>query len=61
MLRWHFVQAGWVGPSDHLSVRFTWMASKETDEFRARPTTFIEADGTSLKAALDIARKLKGL
>jgi hypothetical protein len=36
--------------------RFIWMAAKETDEFRARPTTFIEADGTSLKAALDIAR-----
>jgi hypothetical protein len=33
------------------------MASKETDEFESRPTTFIEFDGTSLKAALDIARK----
>jgi hypothetical protein len=36
--------------------RFIWMAAKETDEIRARPTTFIEADGTSLKPALDIAR-----
>jgi C1A family cysteine protease len=33
------------------------MAAKETDEFNSRPTTFIEADGTSLKAALDVARK----
>jgi len=33
------------------------MAAKETDEFTDRPTTFIEEDGTSLKAALDVARK----
>lgn len=33
------------------------MAAKETDEFTQQPTTFIESDGTSLKAALDIARK----
>jgi hypothetical protein len=33
------------------------MASKETDEFNSRPTTFIESDGTSLKAALDVARR----
>lgn len=43
-------------PSELLSPRFTWMAAKETDEFTSRPTTFIESDGTSLKAALDIAR-----
>jgi hypothetical protein len=33
------------------------MAAKETDVFVSRPTTFIESDGTSLKAALDVARK----
>jgi hypothetical protein len=33
------------------------MAAKETDPFITRPTTFVEAEGTSLKAALDIARK----
>ena len=33
------------------------MASKETDEFSSAPSTFIESDGTSLKAALDVARK----
>jgi hypothetical protein len=33
------------------------MASKETDQFVSSPTTFIELEGTSLKAALDIARK----
>jgi hypothetical protein len=34
-----------------------WMASKETDPFVTRPTTFIETEGTSLKTALDVARK----
>jgi hypothetical protein len=57
VLRWHFVKQGKVAPNDLLSPRFIWMASKETDEFMTRPTTFIESDGTSLKAALDIARK----
>jgi hypothetical protein len=38
-------------------MRYVWMAAKETDVFITRPTTFIETDGTSLKAALDIVRK----
>jgi hypothetical protein len=33
------------------------MAAKEVDQFVTQPTTFIEFEGTSLKAALDIARK----
>jgi len=33
------------------------MAAKETDEFNSRPTTFVENDGTSLRATLDIARR----
>jgi len=57
LLRWHFVKAGRLTPTEVLSVRFIWMAAKETDEFITRPTTFIETDGTSLKAALDVARK----
>jgi hypothetical protein len=57
VLRWHFVKARRIRPETRLSVRFIWMAAKETDEFTTQPTTFIEADGTSLKAALDIARK----
>lgn len=56
VLRWHFVKKGSVAKTDLLSPRFTWMASKETDEFSSRPTTFIELDGTSLKAALDVSR-----
>ena len=52
-----FVKAGRLNTNDLLSPRFIWMAAKETDEFITQPTTFIEEDGTSLKAALDIARK----
>lgn len=57
LLRWHLVKAGRIASKERLSVRFVWMAAKETDEFVSRPTTFIEEDGTSLKAALDVARK----
>jgi len=57
VLRWHFVKAERLGQKDPLSTRYLWMAAKETDVFVSRPTTFIETDGTSLKAALDIARK----
>jgi C1A family cysteine protease len=57
LLRWHFVKANRLGKDEKLSVRYVWMASKETDEFTNAPTTFIETDGTSLKSALDIVRK----
>jgi C1A family cysteine protease len=57
VLRWHFVKAGKLKRNQLLSVRFQWMASKETDTFVNYATTFIEDAGTSLKAALDIARK----
>jgi Papain family cysteine protease len=55
--RWHLVRAGRIARTDFLSPRFVWMAAKETDQFTTRPTTFVEEEGTSLKAALDIARK----
>lgn len=57
VLRWYFVKAGRLDKKEKLSTRYVWMAAKETDEFRQRPTSFIETDGTSLKAALDVARK----
>jgi C1A family cysteine protease len=57
LLRWHYVKAGWLKQSEQLSVRFVWMASKETDEFTTAPSTFIEVAGTSLKSALDVVRK----
>ena len=57
VLRWHMVKAGRLKNTEKLSVRFQWMASKETDQFSTPPTTFIEDAGTSVKAALDVARK----
>jgi len=57
VLRWHFVKSGRLPQSALLAPRFIWMAAKETDPFITRPTTFIESEGTSLKTALDIARK----
>ena len=57
VIRWHLVQAGRLAKTYKLSTRFQWMAAKETDQFVAQPTTFIESDGTSLKAALDVSRK----
>ena len=57
VLRWHFVKSNWLPKDRSLSPRFIWMASKETDQFVSQPTTFIEMEGTSLKSALDIARK----
>lgn len=58
VLRWHFVRSGRITQNVPLSTRFIWVAAKETDEFSTRPTTFIEEAGTSLKSALDVARKL---
>lgn len=57
VLRWHFVKAGRLDKKERISPRYVWMAAKETDEFRKHPTTFVELEGTSLKAALKIARK----
>lgn len=55
--RFHMVKAGRLVQTDHLSPRFTWMASKETDQYVNRPETMIEGAGTSLKAAMDILKK----
>jgi hypothetical protein len=59
VIRWAMAKAGKLAeqPKARLSPRYVWMASKETDDFTTRPTSFIESDGTSLKAALDIARR----
>jgi len=57
VLRWHFVKANRLPKDQPLSPRYVWMAAKETDPDISSPTTFIEEEGTYLKAALDIARK----
>ena len=56
VVRYHMVKAGKLMQSEQLSPRFVWMGSKETDEYTARPETFVEEAGTSLKAAMDIVR-----
>ena len=57
VVRYHMVTAGRLDKNSLLSPRFIWMSSKETDEYTARPETFIEGAGTSLKAAMDVCRK----
>ena len=55
--RYHMVKANRLAQAEMLSPRYTWMASKETDEFVNRAETMIEGAGTSLKAAMDILKK----
>jgi C1A family cysteine protease len=57
VMRYHLVSAGKLAQKERVSPRYTWMASKETDQYVQRPETFIEEAGTSLKAAMDICRK----
>lgn len=57
VMRYHLQKAGKLGENDHLSVRCTWMASKETDPDISRATTFVEEAGTYLKTAMDVCRK----
>jgi hypothetical protein len=57
VLRRTFVAAGRLAQTQLLSPRYLWMASKETDTITARPETFIEEAGTTLKGAVDVARK----
>ena len=56
VMRYHLVAAGKLAKTELLSPRFTWMASKETDEYVNRPETFIEGAGTSLKAEIPVNR-----
>jgi Papain family cysteine protease len=57
VLRWHLVKAGRLAPDAHLSARHIWMSAKETDAREDYPSTFLEQDGTSLKAGLEVIRK----
>jgi hypothetical protein len=57
VLRWHFTKAGRIAKTERIAPRFIWMAAKETDTYTSYASTFLELDGTSLKSALDVARK----
>lgn len=61
LLRYHFTKAKKIKKGEHMSVRFTWMSSKEMDEYVDFPSTFIEDSGTSIKTALKVARKIGAL
>ncbi|MEI8187070.1 MAG: C1 family peptidase [Chlorobiaceae bacterium] len=53
--RYHFVKAGKLAQTEHLSIRLSWMGSKELDT-DPNPNTFIESAGTTLKGAVDILK-----
>jgi hypothetical protein len=57
LVRWHLVEAGRLAPDEPLSARYVWRAAKEMFQREDFPSTFLETDGTSLKAGLDVARK----
>ena len=57
VLRWHYVENGLIFAHKLPSVRFIWMANKETDEITGRPTTFLEKAGTQAKLALRVVQK----
>jgi hypothetical protein len=57
LLRWHFVEAGKLPKEKHLSVRFVWMAAKETDDETREATTFIELAETKIEAGLNIIKR----
>jgi hypothetical protein len=57
VVRWHMTKASRITQTQLLSPRHVWMASKETDVITTRPESFIEGAGTTLKAAVDVARK----
>ena len=57
VVRYQMVKAGRITQKQLLSPRHVWMASKETDTITTRPESFIEGAGTTLKAAVDVARK----
>jgi Papain family cysteine protease len=61
LLRYHFVKSGKLKKSEHISVRYIWMAAKEMDRVCAYPTTFIDDAGTSAKAALRVVTKFGAL
>ncbi len=61
LLRYHFVKSRKLSRTEHMSVRYIWMAAKETDQVRTYPTTFIDDAGTSAKAALRVLTKYGAL
>jgi C1A family cysteine protease len=57
VLRHYLTKKGRLNEKDRLSVRYIWMAAKETDEFDDRPTTFLDDAGTSIGSAFRVVRR----
>lgn len=57
LLRYMFTNNKALNKGEKLSSGILWQAAKETDSFTDYATTFIELEGTSVKAALTFARK----
>ena len=57
LIRWYLTKKNRLSPNEQLSVRYFWMAAKETDEFQEQPTTFLEDAGTSIRTALEVVQR----
>ena len=62
VMRWQLVERKRLAPTQRLSARFIWMASKEIRGQRLgpeewRPSTFLEEAPTDAKDALDVVRR----
>lgn len=57
VLRFLYEKHGLMTKKQKPSVRFIWMANKETDDLTKYPTTFLERAGTSTKLALKVVKK----
>lgn len=57
LVRWHMVDDGRLERDVALSARYVWMAAKEWFQREEFPSTFLETDGTSLKAGLQVAHR----
>lgn len=57
VLRFLYVKHKLMRKDQKPSVRFIWMANKETDDLTKYPTTFLETAGTSTKLALKVVKK----
>jgi len=57
VLRYLFTKTKALSPNERLASGALWIQAKETDEFIQYPTAFIQLEGTSLKAALNVAQR----
>jgi hypothetical protein len=54
LIRWYLVKKNKITTKQAPSARYFWMAAKEMDEYGPSPSTFLEGEGTSVWAALEM-------